>query len=123
MFTIWVIENQGTLIPVIGYDVIYVFVSFFYVLTFRLIMEENGHEDIKQTRKEIKSRQDVRLHLSWIPLIILLVLVSALVGIAIYLPKVSTFILMGIPITSSILNLFTSERKPGGRRFTKTKKI
>ena len=73
-------------------------------------MGESGHEDI-QTRKKIKSRQDVRPHLSWMPLIILLVLVSALVGTAIYLPKVSTFILMGIPITSSILNLFISKRE------------
>ena len=74
LFTKWVIENQGVLIPVIGYDVVYLFVSFFYILISHLIMEESGHVDL-QTRKMIKSKQDVRPHLSWIPLIILLVLV------------------------------------------------
>lgn len=113
IFTKWVIENQGSLIPVIGYDIVYLLVSFFYVLTFRLIMEESDHEDIRQIAERFKSRQASKPHFSWLPIFFLLIIISAVIFLSIYHPKVSTFILMGIPIVSSLLNLFVS--RPGKR--------
>ncbi len=113
LFTKWVIENQGSLIPVIGYDIVYLLVSFFYAFTFRLIMEESDPEEIKQIAGKIKSKQISRPHFSWLPVIILLIIIFIVVIISIYLPKVSTIILMGIPIASSIANLFISKREKG----------
>ena len=113
LFTKWVIENQGSLIPVIGYDIVYLLVSFFYALTFRLIMEGSDHEEIKQISEKIKSKQVAKPHFSWMPVVILLVIIFIVVIISIYMPKVSTIILMGIPIASSITNLFISKRGKG----------
>lgn len=117
LFTKWVIENQGSLIPAIGYDIVYLTVSFFYVLTFRFIIEETDNEDIKQITETIKSRKTVKLHFSWIPIIILLITIAILILISIYLPKVATIILLGVPIASSIFNLFMSEREKNNSRF------
>ncbi|HKJ81896.1 MAG TPA: TMEM175 family protein [Ignavibacteriaceae bacterium] len=122
LFTKWVIQNQGILIPVIGYDVVYLLVSFFHVLIFRLVMSESEHEEIIHIKEKLKSSHTSKPRSSWLPIILLLIVISVMVVMSIYLPKISTIILMGIPIASSILNLFITERKPGGRRFTKTEK-
>jgi uncharacterized membrane protein len=117
LFTKWVIENPGSLIPVIGYDVIYLAVSFFYVLTFRLIIEETDDKEILPIKEAIKSRKDAGSNFSWKPVFILLLLVLSLIVFSIYLPKASTVILMGIPIASSIFNLFISEHQKTKSRF------
>ena len=122
LFTKWVIEHQGSLIPVIGYDIVYLAVSFFYVLTFRLIIEESNHEEVKRIKEKIESNQFTKPHTSWLPLILLLLIVSVVVTGSIYQPKVSTFILMGIPIASSILNLFISDRRNKVGRFAEKKR-
>lgn len=111
LFTKWVIENQGTLIPVIGYDIIYLLVSFFYALTFRLIITESNDQEIQQFREKIRSKQVDKPNFSWTPVIILLSIITAVLIISIYLPRLSVIILIGIPIVSSLFNLFTSERK------------
>lgn len=105
LFTKWVIENQGSLIPVIGFDTVYFLVSFFYILTFRLIMKQSEHHEFKLQPKKMRGRRNPG-NFSWLPLLILLIIISGVVAISIYRPKLATFILMGIPILSSIVNLF-----------------
>lgn len=121
LFTKWVIENQGSLIPVIGYDLVYLAVSFFYAFSFRLIMEESNNDEIKHLNERMKSRKEAERHASWLPLIVLLLVTAAVVFVSIYFPKVSTFILMAIPISSSIFNLFISRDRKVGRRIEKRK--
>ena len=116
LFTKWVIENQGSLIPVIGYDLVYLAVSFFYAFSFQLIMEESNDDEIKHLNERMKSRKEAERHASWLPLIVLLLITAAVVFGSIYFPKVSIFMLMAIPISSSIFNLLISrERKVVGR--------
>lgn len=119
IFTKWVLQNQGSLIPVIGYDIVYVLVSLLYVFTFRLIIEESEHKSIKKINEKIKSKRESKPSFSWAPFIVLLILVSIVVIISIYLPKLSTFILMGIPIASSLFNLFVSQQGKWKRRLPK----
>ena len=116
IFTKWVIENQGSLIPVVGYDIVYLAVSFFYLFSFRLIMEQSNNEEVRHITERIKSRQEAKSHFSWMPLITLLFITAAVVLISVYFPKVSTFVLMGIPISSSIFNLFISKGGKTGRQ-------
>ena len=118
LFTKWVIENQGSLIPVIGYDIVYLMVSFFYMFTYRLIIEHSNHEELKQITENIRSRQATKPHYSWMPIIILFIITFIVIALSIYLPKVFTIVLMGIPIVSSILNLVIPDhvkRKPRKR--------
>jgi len=113
LFTKWVIENQGSLIPVIGFDAVYLMVSFFYLLTFRLIMSSSKEQRMKEFAEMMKNRKRAHPRQSWFPVIVLMCIIGVMVIVSIYLPKISIVILMGIPIFSSIVNLLNTEQKRG----------
>ncbi|MAX79813.1 MAG: hypothetical protein CL843_06535 [Crocinitomicaceae bacterium] len=108
LFTKWVIQNQGSLIPVIGYDVVYLIVSFIYLLMFRLVVKFGDEERVKHLNDIFQSRKAFR---PWKSLIILLLIVIMVVIGSIYLPNVANIILIGLPILSSIFNLFVSKQR------------
>ncbi len=108
LFTKWVIQNQGSLIPVIGYDIVFLITIYFSMYIFRLVMQSSSHKSVQKITEKIQRRRISNPYYSWIPFIVLLCIVGLVVVVSIYLPKLATFILMGIPIASSIINLFIS---------------
>lgn len=106
LFTKWVIENPGTLLPVIGYDVVYMLVSWCYMLIFRLVMNESQHEEVEHIKKIVEMRRGIPRG-AWAPFLLIVVLIAGVVVMSIFLPLVSTYILMGIPVLSSLINIFS----------------
>ena len=54
IFTKWVIEHPGVLIPAIGYDVIFILVQFCSSLIFHLVASTSEREEIKSMREKRK---------------------------------------------------------------------
>jgi uncharacterized membrane protein len=119
LFTKWVIENPGSLIPVIAYDIDYLLVSLLYALMFRLIVQQSNHNEIKQLSEQFRTKQNTKPQSSWIPFIILLVVMFVVIITSLYFPKVATVFLFGIPIVSSVLNLFVIDKKKEKRFVSK----
>ncbi len=54
LFTQWVIVSHVALTPVIGYDIVYLMVSLFYIFTFRLVIEVSSPEDAKHLSERMR---------------------------------------------------------------------
>lgn len=111
LFTAWVITNQGSLLPVIGYDIIYLLSSFRFIMMFRLIMEESDIDEIKVFLNQTKQTREEHGKTVWRNFLFLIILVGGVIALSIYLPKLSIIIMMGIPVLSSIFNLFVNQER------------
>jgi uncharacterized membrane protein len=108
LFTKWVIENPGSLIPVIGYDIIYIIVVVFQSVIFRIIISKTNNEEMKQlvgAHKNLRknSTESVKR------LIILLMIIAAVIILSLFQPRIASIILIGIPVISAIFNFFSPE--------------
>ncbi len=83
--------------------------------TFRFVLQKSEHEDIKQFHQRLQKR-GVKPKLSWIPLFLLLGAIGMVIILSLFSPQIATYILMGIPIISSVHNLLGSKFEKRGRK-------
>ena len=108
LFTKWVLENQGELLPVIGYDIIFVITNYFNLYIYRMVLHSSSLESVKEVSERIQRKKITNPYYSWVPFMVLISIVVIVVIISIFLPRLATYLLMGIPIASSVFDLFLS---------------
>lgn len=111
IFTKWVIENPGKLIPAISYDVVFLLVNLCYILIFRTVSHDHT-EDLQVIREHLKQkaqrkRQEAPPGATWIRFAILAAAAVFIIVGSIFIPAVSTFFLLGLPVVFSVVNLFS----------------
>lgn len=103
-------ENPGNIIPALGYVLIYICVNLSYVLIFAYVMHTSEHEHIKRMREESTKRDGRRSGPSvWVRFGVTVLFIAPLIVIAIFIPVASTFILLGLPVAFSVINLLIDE--------------
>lgn len=126
IFTKWVMENPKRIIPVIGYDIVYLFVNLSYMLMFTNMMHNSKSEEIKllfNKREEGKKqameqagRSDLPSRLWWLRFMIIVAVIAGTVAVSIVLPGVATVILLGLPVFSSATGLLFDRYKHRQKR-------
>lgn len=124
LFTKWVIENPGELLPAAGYDILYLLVNFCYMMIVRLIASAGRHGDLEAIRKQgVWLSESERRSMWWILSISCLLVGGVIVALSVWLPGISTLVLLGIPILSSASSLFAGHSARMKRLFRKHKKF
>lgn len=115
IFTKWVMFNPGEHTPVIGYALVYLLTVFSYMLMLRIIISESSDEKIIKMREQHAKNRILRKNtdtqniygiLVWLRFFIATAAIILMVFISIAFPKTSTIFLLGLPVLSSIVNLF-----------------
>ncbi|MCL2462603.1 MAG: TMEM175 family protein [Defluviitaleaceae bacterium] len=124
IFTKWVIEHPGVLIPAIGYDVVFILVQLVTSMIFHLAIKTSEREEIKAMREkrrqalnEIKEmKREAPSGATWPRFAVSAGVVAAIIAVSILVPVVSTVFLLGGPVAFSVMNVFYGEARPSKRR-------
>jgi uncharacterized membrane protein len=100
-FTKWVIESPDKLLPVVAYDVLYLFVNLSYLFIAMVVYKES------QINNRIINR--IIFKLSAIHIIIHIVLVTLMVVLTLAGPHIPVALFIAIPIFMSSMNIFENE--------------
>ncbi len=124
LLTKWVIENPGMLLPVVGYDVVFLLVSLCYIFIFRLAMEESMREELERIREIRKARKETAMKHPFVRFAALAAAIAGVVVFSVSFPRVSSLVLLGVPVLSSLMNIFCESGPDGQKRgfFRKGKK-
>lgn len=113
VFTKWVLENPNELIPVLSYDILFLFVNFSFILLARSVINKGTLKDLHIKDNEEKHENEK----SVFHLIVMIFIVLFLVIIAILIPEISIILFIGFPIVISLLNLIGEDKGIGGKFF------
>jgi uncharacterized membrane protein len=99
IFTKWVIQNPDEVVPVIGYDILFLLVNICYHFVWNSIMKEN--EEFKKDNEKFKNEGKAsRRGFAFM----LLVLIGIFV-LSFFYPRISVVFFIGMPVVFSLFNL------------------
>ena len=96
LFTKWIMENPGRVLPAIAYDVL-----------FAAVLLDNKRVD--EFRRRLQN-QNLRRHFSWIAFSLFFLFVIAVVAVSFFVPAVSIVFFVALPVISSLFNLWVDGR-------------
>lgn len=100
IFTKWVLENPTELIPVIFYDILFIFVNLRYFNIAKEVYKENSIE-----RKSVRKNNKI---ISQISIMMIILLILSIIGI--FVPQITIILLIGFPVISSIINIIFEDK-------------
>lgn len=118
IFTKWVIENPGKLIPAIGYDLVFILVNLCFMLIFRAVIKssENARGMVEQRKQAAdRMKHEAPPGATWMHFAAVAAAAAVIIAGSILIPFVSTVFLLGLPVVFSLMNLFTSHDNRGGQ--------
>ncbi|MDF2942197.1 MAG: Integral rane protein [Herbinix sp.] len=101
IFTKWVMQNPDEIVPIIGYDLLYLLVNISYKFIWSGIIHEKGNEDIKNEIDQMKADGKFSVLHFTIMIAFLIVIIIVLFSF----PRISLILFIGFPVGSSLLNL------------------
>jgi uncharacterized membrane protein len=110
IFTKWVILHSNEIVPVIGYDIVFLLVNISFFLLWSEAVQAGGGRKMPQDGRPFVSRYAWLLR--WI---IMLALVGAILVVSFFYPRLSLVFFMGFPVAVSLSNLLI-ERTENDRR-------
>lgn len=111
LFTKWIMENPGQVLPAIAYDMVFAAVFLTFHLLHNAVLLDNKRIDEFRRRLQIQS---ARRHFSWITFTIFCLFAIAVVAVSFFVPAVSIVFFVALPVVSSLVNLWVNRR--GGFR-------
>jgi uncharacterized membrane protein len=105
IFTKWVIENFGEVIPAVGYVIVYIFVNMSYHFLFSSILSDDEKKKFKGTRK-----------FAWLHNVIWVMVTSGTIIFSFFYPMVASVLLIGLPLIFSLTNLWGEDERRLKRR-------
>ncbi len=111
-FTKWVIENPGEIIPAIGYNIDCLIVNAIYMLIYKYIIIHSEHEHMQRIRKHFYERRNNKRPTGLV-ITRFICTAAALLCVTLFsffFPILSTYVLLGMPVILSIVNLYFDER-------------
>jgi uncharacterized membrane protein len=100
-FTKWIIEMPDKLLPVVAYDILYLFVNLSYLFIAKGVYEAS------QVDNQIINR--IIMKLSAVHIIIHSILVLMTIVLTLIWPQIPAALFIGIPILMSTMNIFENE--------------
>jgi uncharacterized membrane protein len=99
IFTKWIIEYPDEVVPVVGYDIIFVLVTISFHLLWNSIIGSNKelYNKMKNNRKESK--------FAWLNFLIMPLVIIVLIIVSLHFPRISMLFFIGIPLITSLLNI------------------
>jgi len=125
IFTKWVIENPGALIPAVGYDLVYILVSFCSVFIFHSVIRTRSREEVRAMREQRRQAKERAKEQAppgalWERFTVTAAAVAAIIAVSLAVPAVSTVFLLGVPVVFLVANLlsdgFSFHRGPRGEK-------
>ena len=107
LFTKWIMENPGRVLPAIAYDVLFAAVFLTFHLLHNAVLLDNKRVD--EFRRRLQN-QNLRRHFSWIAFSLFFLFVIAVVAVSFFVPAVSIVFFVALPVISSLFNLWVDWR-------------
>lgn len=111
VFTKWVIENMGKVIPALGYAIVFIFVNLSCQLLLSCARKQSGEKDFHMPRKFF-----IIFSCSWI------LVSSGLIVLCFLQPLIASVLLIGLPLLFSLSNLWFEHPRRENRRLAAYKK-
>lgn len=111
LFTKWVIQNPGEVVPAIAYDLVFLFVNMSYQFMFDCVAKENSDAEFFKRIEKMRAKR----RYSWIGFVITIVIIGGIFIFSFFYPLISIICFMGVPVVSSIFNLI-ADKEMGGRK-------
>lgn len=95
IFTKWVIENFGQVVPAIGYAIVFIFVNLSFQFMFSCVITDEEKNRFKEFGK-----------FSWIFIAIWLIVIVGSIVLSVFQPLIASALLIGLPLIFSLCNLW-----------------
>jgi uncharacterized membrane protein len=100
IFAKWVILHSNEVVPVIGYDIVFLLVNISFYFLWSDVIHSNGDRKMPQEDQAFGSRS--RWLLRWI---IMLAMIAVIIIVSLFYPRLSLLFFMGFPVIVSLSNL------------------
>jgi uncharacterized membrane protein len=105
VFTKWVIENLGKVVPAVGYAIVFIFVNLSFQLMFSSAIKQS------KEKKQIMSRKFILLFtVVWVTVI------AGTIVLCFFQPLIASILLIGLPLLFSLSNLWFEHPKIENKR-------
>ena len=118
IFTRWVMENPGVMVPAIAYDLAYVLSSLCSVLIFRAALDTETREKMVKMRERQKHARGEQTGqgspppgVTWIRFAGIAAAAAVIIALSLAVPAVSTVFLLGLPVVFSVANVIADGTK------------
>ncbi len=99
IFTKWIIENPGQVVPAIGYEIIFLLLNFSYQFIWVDVVKEDV--EFESDKSKMKIEENNFLH----RFIMMIIAVVAITLLSISYPTISLILFLALPVTMSLFNL------------------
>ncbi len=101
LFTKWIMENPGEVLPAIGYNVVFLMVA----ICFQMMKSSLFKESKEKFPKELMRRRKEQKY-AWVFFIVVSVGMVSIFVLSFFYPTLSIIFFVGLPVVSSIINLW-----------------
>ena len=101
LFTKWVINNFGQVVPAIGYTIVFLLVQFSNILVFNSLISDEEKKNLRRLRR-----------LTWLHILIWIAFIAGAILLSFFFPSVASVILIGLPLIFSLSNLWIERERP-----------
>ena len=111
ILTKWVIENPHNIVAAIGYDIVYLSVSFINMLMFHFVIDNSELPEISEMREARKKMASddrfAKIRVQFMRRFLLnLGVIAVIISVSVIF-KFSSYVLIGIPVVFSLINLIS----------------
>jgi uncharacterized membrane protein len=105
IFTKWVMQNPDEVIPAISYDILFLLLNISYMFMFNcglIDVVDREQRDFREGRKA-----------SWMIFVAVIFITIVIFVLSFFYPRISIVFFIGLPVASSLLNLWMENRHHG----------
>lgn len=111
IFTKWVVNNFGEVVPAVGYVIVFLLVNLSNQFMFSCLITDEDKKKWNSVRKFF-----------WIRLVVWVIFIAGAMVLSFFFPRVASVIMIGLPLLISLSNLWFENDKSRQKRHNKDKR-